>query len=120
MSVSKHSIPSDYQMMNLLIQDHCRVKYPNLYTAFSNLSVKQLHYLIPKMDRHSGTKTELVYYLLKSLKRKFVEDYTQYQNPYDFLFLDKVKLNVETIKYLQENKQCCLEEWVDFISNKIY
>lgn len=120
MSVSKSQIPSNEQMMNLLIQDHSRVKYPNLYFAFGNLTVKQLYYLIPKMDRHSGTKNELIYYLLKSLKRKYLEDYTKYQNPFDFLLLDKVKLNVETIRYLEDNKSECLTEWVDFLSNKIY
>lgn len=118
MSVSY--VPSSNKIMNLLIQDHCRLKYPNLFNAFGNLTVKQMYYLIPKMDRHSGSKTELVYYLLKSLKRKYIEDYTKYQHPFDFLLLDKIKLNVETIRYLEDNKSECLVEWVDFLSNKIY
>ena len=110
----------DAKVIDLIKFNQCQIQYPTLFKAFDNLTSKQLGYIVPKMDRHSGTKTEMIYYLLSSLKRRYIEDYTTYKNPFEFLLLDKVKFNYATIDFLVENKTICTQEWVSFLTNKLY
>ena len=110
----------DHKVIELIKYNQCQIQYPTLFEAFENLTTKQLGYIVPKMDRHSGTKTEMIYYLLSSLKRRYIEDYNRYQNPFDFLLLDKVKLSYPTIYFLESNKVKCTQEWVGFLTNKLY
>ena len=111
---------SNEQVIKLLKFDNCQLKYPSLFEAFSFLTIKQLNYIIPKSMRASGTKKELIYHLMIYLKNKYIQDNKSYKNPYDFLFEENIKLNSETLEFLEENEDCCLFEWVDFITNKLY
>lgn len=108
------------QIIKLLKFDNCQSKYPFLFEAFNNLTVKQLNYIIPKSMKESGTKKELIYYLMIYLKTKYINDNLKYKNPFEFLFEDNTKLNVDTLDYLLDYEDDCIFEWVDFLANKFY
>lgn len=110
----------DYKVISQLKFNQCRIQYPTLFNAFENLTVKQLTYLIPKKDRQIGNKAEMIYYLLSSLKRRYIQTYLSYKNPFDFLLEDKIKFNVSTIEFLENNEDKCTIEWVGFLTNKLF
>lgn len=114
------SYSGDYKTIELLKFNQCRIQYPTLFQAFNNLTLKQLNYIIPKKDKSSGKKEQMIYYLLTSLKRRYIEDYNTYKNPFKFLLEDKIKLNIKTINFLEHNQNNCTKEWIEFITNKLF
>lgn len=111
---------SNEQIIKMIKYNQAELLYPMLFEAFSKLTIKQLLYITPKMDRHSGNKSQLILFLLSSLKRKYFSDYNTYQNPIEFFLLDKNKLCYDTIIFIEDNLETCRWEWIHFLSNKLY
>lgn len=89
-------------------------KYPFFYNGFTDfLTIKQLEYLVPKIDRIGKSKRELVESLFTTIKRKTAD----YNYNIEEIFTDRFKFTVELINYLTMYNDEIKEEWKQLIKD---